>query len=86
MAGRIDVLLAGGGFYASWRAGYTNLGPGESWNAAWNTTIPALGSVIGANSFTLVAVDVTPSPFNQPPYPPAGDTSIASCTVTGIAP
>jgi hypothetical protein len=86
VAGRIDVLLAGGGFYANWRAGYTNLGPGESWSASWNTTIPALGSVIGENSFTLVAVDVTPSPFNQPPYPPDGDSALAVCTVTGVAP
>jgi len=29
---------------------------------------------------------VTPPPYNQPPYPPAGDTDTASCTVTGIAP
>lgn len=86
VAGRIDLLLASGGSYSNWRAGYTNLGPGESWSASWNTTIPALGSVIGDNTFTLVAVDVTPSPFNQPPYPPEGDSDQAACTVTGIAP
>lgn len=86
VAGRLDVLLAGGANYGNWRAGYTNLGPGESWSASWNTTIPALGSVIGENSFTLVAVDVTPSPFNQPPYPPDGDSDQAVCLVTGVAP
>jgi len=86
VAGRIDVLLAGGDLFANWRAGYTNLGPGESWSASWNTTIPAVGSVIGDNTFTLVAVDVTPSPFNQPPYPPDGDSDQTACTVTGIAP
>ncbi len=86
VAGRINVLLAGGGFYANWRAGFTNLSPGESYSTSWNSAIPALGSVIGENSFTLVAVDVTPSPFNQPPYPPAGDSDQAACVVTGIAP
>ncbi len=48
--------------------------------------IPALGSVIGVNLFELVGEDVTPAPFNQPPYPPAGDTATASCMVTGVAP
>jgi hypothetical protein len=36
--------------------------------------MPAIGSVIGANTFTLMAEDVTPAPYNQPPYPPAGST------------
>jgi hypothetical protein len=49
-------------------------------------TIPASGAVIGANTFTLHAQDVTPSPFNQPPYPPAGDTAVCQQTVTASAP
>jgi hypothetical protein len=28
----------------------------------------------------LSAMDVTPSPYNQPPYPPSGDT----CTQTNV--
>jgi hypothetical protein len=42
--------------------------------------------VIGCNVARLVVEDVTPSPWNQPPYPPAGDTDTDACTVTGIAP
>jgi len=42
--------------------------------------------VIGVNSFTLVAEDVTPAPYNQPPYPASGDGDMESCLVTGIAP
>ena len=38
------------------------------------------------DSFTLVAEDVTPAPYNRPPYTAAGDTSTDGCTVTGLAP
>jgi hypothetical protein len=54
--------------------------------AAWNQNLPALSSLVGDNTFELVAEDVTPSPYNQPPYPPAGDTDTDICTATGIAP
>ncbi len=57
-----------------------------SFISSWNQNIPAMASVIGNNVFTLAAEDVTPAPYNQPPYPPAGDTDTAFCTVTGIAP
>jgi len=86
IAGRIDVVLAGGGSISSWRAGYTNVAAGASYDAVWNTTIPALGAVVGPNAFTLSVEDVTVAPYNQPPYPPAGDTATAACTVTGAAP
>ena len=48
--------------------------------------MPALGSLVGDNIFTLRAEDVTPAPFNQPPYPAAGDTATAGCVVIGVAP
>lgn len=86
IAGRIDVTLAGGAWFPGWRAGYTNVAAGESFASTFGLTIPALGSVIGDNHFLLLAEDVTPAPYNQPPYPPAGDTASDSCTVTGIAP
>lgn len=59
---------------------------GGSFASAWNQSIPALGTVIGDNLFALAAEDVTPAPWNQPPYPPSGDTAAASCMVTGVAP
>ncbi len=86
MAAKIHLTLGGGGYIANWRAGYTNIAPGESYVASWNQDIPALGTLIGDNVFSLVAEDVTPAPYNQPPYPPAGDIDTTSCTVTGIAP
>ncbi len=86
MAGRIDVVLANGSTVGNWRTGYTNIADGGSFVTGWNTTIPAFGTVIGTNTFTLAVEDVTPSPFNQPPYPPAGDTTSNDCTVEGIAP
>ena len=86
MAAHMDATLAGGSFFPNWRAGYANLSAGESLVTSWMQTIPALGAVIGDNIFTIVAQDVTPAPFNQPPYPAAGDTASDACTVTGMAP
>ncbi len=59
---------------------------GESYSVSWNQNLPVLGSLVGINQFQLVAVDVTPAPYNQPPYPSAGDNATASCTVTVSAP
>ena len=86
IASRIDVTLAAGSFFPAWRAGYTNVTAGGSFVISWPQSIPTLGAVIGINLFELVAEDVTPAPYNQPPYPPAGDTDSAACTVTGMAP
>ncbi len=86
IAGRIDLTLAGGATYQSWRAGYTNLGPNEMFVTSWQQTLPALGSLVGANVFVLYAEDVTPPPYNQPPYPPAGDTDTCTVTVTAMTP
>ncbi len=86
LAARFDVTLAGGGFFGNWRAGYTNVAAGSSYSTSWNQAIPALGALVGSNLFTLRATDVTPAPYNQPPYPAAGDTDTAQCTVVGNAP
>jgi hypothetical protein len=86
IAGRIDITLAGGGFFGNWRAGWSNVAAGASYDTSWNTGIPAIGSVVGDNVFTLTVADVTIAPYNQPPYPPAGDTATVGCTVTGVAP
>jgi parallel beta-helix repeat protein len=86
VAGRIDVTLASGGFVSSWRAGFTNLSPGEVFSSYWAQQLPALPALVGTNSFRLQAEDVTPPPYNQPPYPQAGATGTAVCTIEGFAP
>ncbi len=86
LAGRIDVRLASGTNYSIWKAGYANVAPGSSMVVAWNQNIPAVAGVLGDNLFTLYAADVTPSPYNQPPYPASGALDTSECTVTGMAP
>ncbi len=86
IAARIDVALAGGQIYTSWRAGYTNVNGGEIRVESWAQSLPAVGSLVGDNLFQLQAEDVTPPPYNQPPNPPAGGTASGSCTVIGVAP
>lgn len=86
LAAKIHLTLASGSYFANWRAGFTNVAAGSNFVTAWNQNLPALGTVVGDNLFHLVAEDVTPAPYNQPPYPPAGDMDTDSCTVTGVAP
>ncbi len=86
IAAQLDVNLANGQYYPNWRAGFSNILPGNSYFTTWPQLMTALPSLVGVNTFTLVAEDVTPAPFNQPPYPASGDTDTANCTVTGIAP
>jgi len=83
VAARLNVTLAGGQYYPQWRNGWTNLAAGDSFVGSWWQAIPALGSLVGQNSFQLTAQDVTPAPYNQPPYALSGDTDTAACTVTG---
>ncbi len=82
----IDVSLAGGAFFPNWRAGYTNIAGSDSFVSTWGQNFPGLPTLVGNNVFTLVCQDVTPAPFNQPPYAPAGDTAVEVCTVQGISP
>lgn len=85
-AGRLDVTLASGVLYSNWRAGYIVLSPMETFEQSWKQIIPNYGTLVGDNVFTLFVEDVTPSPWNQPPFPPSGGADTITCTVTGIAP
>ena len=84
--GRINLTLANGTSISNWRGGYTNVGAGSSYSSSWSQSIPALASVVGTNTFQLVAEDVTAAPYNQPPHPASGDTATVACTVIGYAP
>jgi len=86
LAAYIDVTLANGTYYGSYRKGFTNVWPGECFARSWNQVFPAFGTLVGDNVFTLHMQDVTPPPYNQPPYSPSGGTDTDSCTITGIAP
>jgi hypothetical protein len=83
---QLNLVLANGTGYNNWRAGSTVLNPGELFATGWNQLFPALAALAGDNVFTLMVEDVTPAPYNQPPYLPSGDTATGSCTVTGVAP
>ncbi len=83
---RIAVTIGNGTFFNPWRAGYTNIAPGVTFFKQFPVNFPALATVIGDNTFVLSAEDVTPSPYNQPPYPPSGDTSAKTNVVVANAP
>jgi hypothetical protein len=72
VAARIRVDLANGQSVDRWKAGYQNIAGGRLASMSWHHRIPALISLIGKNMFTLFVEDVTPAPWNQPPYPASG--------------
>ena len=84
VAGQIDVERADGSLLTHWRHGWITLSAAGSFTQTWPVMIPPRQSMHGINRFILYGVDVTPPPYNQPPYWPAGQTASDSCTVTGI--
>jgi hypothetical protein len=81
IAGRIDVRTAGNQVITGWRQGYTTIPPDESFTTFWGQLIPAIPSLVGSNLFRLRVEDVTPAPFNQPPYPASGDSTEDDCRI-----
>ncbi len=86
VAGRIDIETAGGQTISNWRSGYTNITAGGLHTTTWNQLIPQSPALIGSNSFKLLAVDVTPAPYNQPPYPASGDSKEVNCWIEADSP
>lgn len=70
--GRIDIWLGGGTPLHEWRFRAVELAPWETWDNCWNNQLQNLQSLEDKNIARLRVVDVTPPPFNQPPYPPSG--------------
>ncbi len=86
MAAEVNVQLSSGTYISRWRAGYTNIQPEDTYSSSWVQNLPALATLVGINTFTLAAEDVTPAPFNQPPYPAAGDTCTSTQRVEAYVP
>lgn len=81
----LDVDPSGGSPY-QWKSGIVTVAAGQAFTTSWTQTVPALPGLFGDNVLSLHAEDVTPPPYNQPPYPPEGETDTDACTVSGIAP
>jgi len=86
VAGRMAVTLANGVSYGNYRSGHTTLAGFENFTVGWNQNMPALFALEGENVFSLSVRDVTPAPYNQPPYPASDDTAADTCTVIGMVP
>jgi len=79
--GRVDLQTAGGLYMAGISAGEFNLPPGvgEFYTVSWIKPLAARIPHVGLNHYHLLVVDVSPPPYNQPPYPPAGGWDTAQC-------
>jgi len=83
VAARIDVDLANGQHYSNWRTGYTNIPAGGQRVTSWSEPILDDGTMTGLNRALLIVEDITPAPYNQPPFPASGYVDTATCVVTG---
>ncbi len=82
-AGHIDLSLGNGVNYANWRSGWVDLDPAGWTHQSWNQQIPSHFAFRGNSEWRLVVEDVTPAPYNQPPYLASGDISSRVCTIIG---
>jgi len=80
LAGRVDLTLANGGVISGWRRGYTNLPAGDAYYTGLIQALGTFPSLVGDNRCRIVVQDVTPPPYNQPPFPPSGqqDTDLVA--------
>jgi predicted outer membrane repeat protein len=83
LAARLDFYLANGRYYSNWRVDVLALAAGERQSGRWTLDLPDIPAFQGLSTGVLVVHDVTPAPYNQPPYPPSGATATDSFTVTG---
>jgi hypothetical protein len=84
--GRIDVWLGNGDPLYEWRFRAIKLPPNGTWDRCWNNEMTDLQTLKDKNIVRLHVVDVTPPPFNQPPYPPSGYVVEDVCFFWGINP
>ena len=86
--GRVDLETAGGLYLASISSGEVNLpaGVGEYYLASWVKPLPVRFATVGLNRYHVLMTDISPPPFNQPPYPPSGSAAGDNCTVLATIP
>lgn len=71
---------------SNYKAGVVTLSPLGTYGVTWPQQFPASGSLVGSNLFSLHGEDITPAPFNQPPFAPSGDVAADTCVVVGLTP
>jgi len=86
IAARIDVTLGNGVSVSNWKSGYTPIGPGASFVTSFPVNFALQARFVGTNTFELITEDVTPAPYNQPPYPASGTTCTVVNDVVASAP
>lgn len=85
-AGRADLHFPDGDTWTGWRSGFYDLSGQGSDYISWSVSVPALQPLLGQLRLDLTVTDVTPAPWNQPPYAPSGDMVEKSCTVEVVVP
>jgi len=84
LAATVTVDLPNGEHFTDYKRGYTNLAPATSHQFSWTEHLTS-NAMVGAIEAHLSVQDVTPTPYNQPPYPPSGAMVSESCVVDVLA-
>lgn len=82
----LSIELPDGALYENFRFGSLSISGGDSFDTFWRQSFPAIPALEGTSVLRLRAEDVTPSPYNQPPYPPSGAVDSKACTLQIIVP
>jgi len=80
LAATVTVYLPNGEQFSDYKRGYTNLAPASSHHFSWTEHLTS-NEMVGTIEAYLFVQDVTPTPYNQPPYPPSGAMVSESCVV-----
>ena len=82
----MGLRTAGGQYFQNWRSGELTVSPGQDTLEVWTQVLPNRWSFAGENLFLTRVVDITPPPYNLPPYQASGGSAIDTFTFTGIEP
>ncbi len=82
----IGLRTSGGQYFRNWRSGTAFVTQGEDTLEVWTQVIPNLWSFAGENQFLVRVEDISPPPYNLPPYQPSGGTAINTFIFTGVEP
>jgi len=86
IAARLDAQLPDGTIVENLAFSHRVFEAGETYQASWIKPLPNIDRLDGIVTFQLYALDVTPAPWNQPPYPPSGDSDTAELPIRIIVP
>jgi hypothetical protein len=86
IAARLNAKLPDGTVVENLGFSHRVFEAGETYQKFWVKHFPNIDRLDGIVTFQLYALDVTPAPWNQPPYPPSGQMDTSELPIRIIVP